>query len=519
MGITRRNFLQGVAGGAATVKLTAQEAAAESKPKSSTERRRRTIYFNDARHYYLFVFEPPMALEDAWRPVDEVAGTAVDTFIYGVARTDGLFYPSKVGEPFKYGQHKHAFRQAAYWRLWHNQQSLIDRGLDPLRVLIDRAHEKGMDFFASLRLGAYLEMNPAHMVSRRLGSQGPVTERGRGFVHPEVRDHQFAVLRELATDYPTEGVELDFAAAPYGSPYCFRDEDAEAYTPLMTEWVRRVSEMVRTRPGDAGQIGARVYPTESINLARGLDVRTWLREGLLDYVVPLVYAYDLTDSQMPIDWLIETAHAAGTSVYAMIQTRYHTRHERGWATPAMMRAAAANHWTRGADGMYTWALQWPLGDAGRRILSELGDPELAKEGDKHYLVNKHLEVAEKVGYQTLLPLEIPASDRSRHRIPFTIADDIQAAPERIRRVRLKINITDLVSADQLRISLNGRSLAQETLPEGLQFENHSLLGPVVGISPAGRPSSKGSEPAGNRAGSKSRRSGESAEGSRCRNHC
>ncbi len=165
---------------------------------------------------------------------------------------------------------------------------------------------------------------------------------------------------------------------------------------------------------------------------------------------------------MPIDWLIETAHAAGTSVYAMIQTRYHTRHERGWATPAMMRAAAANHWTRGADGMYTWALQWPLGDAGRRILSELGDPELAKEGDKRYLVNKHLEVAEKVGYQTLLPLEIPASDRSRHRIPFTIADDIQAAPERIRRVRLKINITDLVSADQLRISLNGRSLAQET---------------------------------------------------------
>ena len=28
-------------------------------------RRRRTIYFNDARHYYLFVFQPPMTLEDA----------------------------------------------------------------------------------------------------------------------------------------------------------------------------------------------------------------------------------------------------------------------------------------------------------------------------------------------------------------------------------------------------------------------------------------------------------------------
>ena len=38
-------------------------------------RQQRTIYFNDARHYYLFAFEPPMALEDAWVPIDEVAGT------------------------------------------------------------------------------------------------------------------------------------------------------------------------------------------------------------------------------------------------------------------------------------------------------------------------------------------------------------------------------------------------------------------------------------------------------------
>ena len=52
-------------------------------------RQQRTIYFNDARHYYLFVFEPPMILEDAWVPVDEVAGTSVDTFAYGVARGDG----------------------------------------------------------------------------------------------------------------------------------------------------------------------------------------------------------------------------------------------------------------------------------------------------------------------------------------------------------------------------------------------------------------------------------------------
>ena len=49
-------------------------------------KRKRTIYFNDARHYYLFVHEPPMRLEDAWGPVDEVAGTGIDTFVYEIGR-------------------------------------------------------------------------------------------------------------------------------------------------------------------------------------------------------------------------------------------------------------------------------------------------------------------------------------------------------------------------------------------------------------------------------------------------
>ena len=50
------------------------------------------------------------------------------------------------------------FEQAAYWRTWHNMQSLIERGLDPLTVLIDRAHDHSMDFWASLRMAAYGNM-------------------------------------------------------------------------------------------------------------------------------------------------------------------------------------------------------------------------------------------------------------------------------------------------------------------------------------------------------------------------
>ncbi len=62
----------------------------------------------------------------------------------------------------------------------------------------------------------------------------------------------------------------------------------------------------------------------------------------------------------------------------------------------------------------------------------------------------------------LLAAEIAASDRSTHKIAFRIADDIEGIAERIRQVRLRINVTDLVWADQLRILLNGQSLAEET---------------------------------------------------------
>ena len=416
-------------------------------------RRRRTIYFNDARHYYLFVFEPPMSMEDAWRPVDEVAGTSVDTFSYGVERGDGLFYPSKVG--MRFGADIQPFEQAAYWRLWHNMQSLIDRGLDPLKVLIDRSHEKGMEFLASLRLGCYGGMDPAH---------NTVTG-GRGFVLPEVRRHVAAVLEVLASDYDTDGVELDFAAPPGGASLYFQDQDVEAGTPIMTDWVREVAATLRGHRSEGFQIGARVYPTEEINLSVGVDVRTMLKERLVDFVVPMVYGHHLLDPGMPIEWLIDAAHASDISVYPMLQPYYSDEgrrfHTVEHATPAMMRAAAATYWDQNADGMYTWFLDWPLGDDERVVLNELGDRDLVREGDKHYIVARRSDSYDRMGMPAQLPIEIAADDRgTKHGVSFYVADDFDGEAD--RSARLRINITDAVAADEISFWLNGQPLDDET---------------------------------------------------------
>jgi hypothetical protein len=300
-----------------------------------------------------------------------------------------------------------------------------------------------------------------------MDSKYRVGEGGRGFVHHELRDHKYAVLEELATQYATEGVELDFAAAPGGGPLHFREEDAQEYTPVMTEWVRKVSGMVRGRPGTPGQVGARVYPTEAMNLKQGLDVRTWLKEGLLDYAVPMLYWFFILDPNMPFDWLVEAAHDADTSVYGMLQPYLRDEGtgapENVYASPDQTRAAAASFWDRGVDGLYTWFMRWPLGDAQRRTLTELGDPDLIKEGTKHYVLARRTEPSEMMGYPVSLPVEIPAEDPGkRYEVPIYIADDIEGDSERIRQVRLILNVSNLVSADSLTLLLNGRSMADET---------------------------------------------------------
>jgi hypothetical protein len=413
-------------------------------------RKPRTLYYNDARRQYLFITEPPMSLEDAQRPVDEVAGTGVDTFTYAVARRDGLFYPSKVG--MRFGGDILPLKNASWWRAWHNMQSLIDQGLDPLQVLIDRAHEKGMEFIACLRVGAFGEMDATLNVRHE----------GLGYKLPQVRDHALAVATELAQDYSIDGLELDFTdpSGPASSSNLgyFVDDDLPAYTPVMTDWVRSVSEVVRGRDGGAGIVGARIYPTEKVNLGAGMDVHTWLREGLIDYVAPNVRDTRVLHQNMDIDWLIESAHEHDVSVYPLMHAMYR---DDSYATPDMMRAAFANYRARGVDGLYTWALKWPPGDEQHAILKEQGNVGPAAADKKHYFVMRQFERPRyATSYGSVLPLSIASNDTgTRYGIPLYIADDLEDEPE--RTVRLRLFVIGLVDADQFTVYLNDHSVMEE----------------------------------------------------------
>jgi len=418
-------------------------------------KQKRVMYANDARHFYLFVFDQPMAMQDAWRPVDDVAGTSVDTFAYMVERGDGLFYPSKVGQRF--GSNIQPFDSSAYYHVWYNMQSLIDRGLDPLTVLIDRAHDKGMDFIPSVRMTSYLGIADSMKVPE-----------GRGLVHQEVRDHQFAVLKELAHDYPTEGIEMDLSLSPGGGPFPLRDEDVAEHTSTITEYVGSISDMVHNRPSGRGVVGARIYPTEAMNQRAGYDVRNWIEEGYVDYVVPMMYTYFVLDQHMPIDWVIYAAKDSDTSVYGMLQPYLAAEStgvpERVFPTAAHTRAGAMNMWDRGVDGIYTYFANWPHGDTERRTLTDIGDPDLMVEKTKHYFLPERDPQAAEMEYDQAVPVKIAEADpEKKYEIPFYVSDDIEGKPDRIKSVVLRMKVDNLMSNDDLSMLLNGKSLADEMM--------------------------------------------------------
>jgi hypothetical protein len=429
-------------------------------------RRRRTLYFDDARHYYLYVFDPPMTLEQARYPIDLVAGAGIDTFVYGVA-CGGMFYPSKA-RPM-WGERSQPFQgenSGAFWSAWANLKGLIEQGLDPLEVLIDRAHEQGMEFIASLRMGL-IQPQPGPGGVDGLDDRFRVSNGGRGLAEPKVRAQLAAILKEVACDYPTDGIELDFAAAPGGVEIILPPREARQSIPMMTEFVREIVRMARERAGKPAVVGARVYPTEPMNLDAGLDVRAWLKEGLLDYVTPLFYATMLLDPDMPIDWLVEAGHESDVSVYGFLQPffRDETRlyYPQKHASLEMIRAAAANFTDRGADGLYAWFLPWPLGPKERGLLTELADPRKLKRSDKHYCLRRRDEAASAAGYDAALPLAIPRAESGRrYSIPFYISDDDDDMRSPRCQVLLRLNIFDLVTADKLTLLLNGETLAEES---------------------------------------------------------
>ena len=100
------------------------------------------------------------------------------------------------------------------------------------------------------------------------------------FRHPEARDERFAIVEETVRRYPVDGFELSLNSFPY----FFAPHRIEEGRPILTEWVRRVSETVRGSGADRDLL-VKVPTNLAGGYSLGLAVEEWIRQGLVDVLV------------------------------------------------------------------------------------------------------------------------------------------------------------------------------------------------------------------------------------------
>ncbi len=438
---------------------------------------KRLIFYNDARHYHLYCFEPPISLEDAALPVREIAGTKVDTLVYGFGAGPTMYHLTKVGEV--HGTRLRAFVDIPNvqrgtlptWRAYENIMSLKERGVDILTLLAEQAHANGLKFYGSLRQthGISSDEKESYFNWQFKIDHPEWCLKGRGkygfnFIYPEVRAERFALAEEAVNEYDLDGFEIDWAFWPI----FFEDDETEKGIPVLTAYMRELRRMVEKASAKRKKpisFGARVLPTREGNLTAAMDVDTWIKEGLIDFVVPNYYIDEQMDADFPFEWLVETSRGSGCKVFPALQRHIGRPKEpdgepegEKLATLDNYHAGAAAYLSKGADGIYLPWFNWPIGDTERKILSEINDPVLMANADKHYVVRGHKEDAAQHGYTAQLPLTLATGlDAPGQEIKVFCADDPKTA-EATLGVRLRFTTIH----DKLTVSVNGHAMNPAT---------------------------------------------------------
>jgi hypothetical protein len=219
---------------------------------------------------------------------------------------------------------------------------------------------------------------------------------------PEVQAHRLQILRELATSYDIDGLELNWMR------WCrhFPAGTQRAHLDDLTDFVRQVramlDEVARQKGVDRPILGHRVPATLEEALNIGCDVATWARAGCADFLAPMDFLFN--DINLRADDFVAATAGTGCLVYpAFGSTKYsfspvyaadttglspEQENAGGMCSLDEFRATAANWYAWGAAGgscfnMYMW--QPAFQEFFTAAIGILSDPQKALAGPRHYV--------------------------------------------------------------------------------------------------------------------------------------
>lgn len=333
--------------------------------------------------------------EDFLAEFECLRDTDFDIALYTMAYGTVTFYPSKVGE---FARLVEFYEPAWRWGIW--TRKCVGNGLDPFSEAIKAAHACGVKLFGQVRFigpqippyhiradcgGKFLAEHTEWMSTYADGE----TTRHLSFAYKGVRDFYVRLFREWVEDYRADGISMIFSRSYpfvfYEEPVCkaFEEKYGEDMRKLpisdqrvhrvrasfVTQFLKEIREMLDEVGKSQGRYISSCYtvPVHNTYVAEdwelgsvldtalgecmfnALDVESWIRQGLVDYLDVHMHMFGEHDGSGVKNKIREfTGPAKGTrtKVYINIYPRR--------MPPRKYREIAINYYDAGADGLVFW---------------------------------------------------------------------------------------------------------------------------------------------------------------------
>ena len=353
-------------------------------------------------------------------------------------------------------------------------QQWLGDGVNITEVYIEETKKRGLECFYTYRLNEdpytehreLAEAHPDWLIT------GEWSQPLWNFAVPGVRDYKVAICRELVEVYNFDGLEIDFARGPIQTPPGHQWGQREHITEFLRR-VRRETLGVEQKRGRPVLLAVRI-PDSLIGCHfDGLDVETWVRGHLIDFLVLGVRSYELAIDQFHTIIGDKPIQILGTL------DDHHCTDGYSWPPIEVWRGVVANWWQQGVDAIQTfnWGVAPPevaqqlkvkthgaYFDGTRMIpvyqqaYGELGDPKKLKYLNKHFVVQRRggggsggANVNEwhtpRFNYQNTnmlgrLPITLDNLESVDTLIRLRVSDDFTAEAEQIERLTLHLLFSD-----------------------------------------------------------------------------
>ena len=424
---------------------------------------RKVLIVHDDCSNLLYAAPGNMTRSDLEAMLDVLAFSKPDVLTIDAALPDLCYYNTRVGN--YWGQHwDKPFDNVLFWNIARNLRALIEAGDDPLEVMATRMHQHGLRMLAGVRMN-----DPHHGWLPFLQSEFDAAHpewhipgrAGMDYVQPGVREHRFAIIREIVETYDVDGIGLDFIRRrPFLSSL------AEVQADIMTEYVARVRRLL-DRVGREREkeliLGAFVPWDLEVLKQEGLDAGTWISDGLLDYIYPSEEHY--VNWNLPVQQWVPLVEGTNTvlcpslfgdvadgSLRAEMDSNAYG--QRVFLTLAQARSCASTFYAAGADGISFYNFYTHRHADKFPHLGELRYPSVMRTKERHYLFARTNEFRGS-GWPGLEIKFGPEEDTGvRKTYSFTLREDLSRA-----NAVLTFKGKNLTPVHELLVDVNGVRIA------------------------------------------------------------